>query len=89
MKKVKKEDSKTAITVGKDDLAGLQALVKKVTSLQTYVGQLEITKHQTLHQVAGANDEILLMRDALTKKYGTADINVENGNINREDGKDN
>ena len=55
--------------------------------------QLETRKHQTLHILAGVNDELALIQEELKKDYGTNDINIqdgminypENGEVNKED----
>ncbi len=59
--------------------------------MQMQIGQLESRKHQTLHQIAGLNDEMALLQAEFEKVYGTNDINIQDGLINypKENGEAN
>ena len=52
---------------------------------QADFGNIEIQKHNILHQVATVQDQIFLFRNELNKSYGTDDININTGEIKYED----
>ena len=68
--------------VTKEELSEIQKLVDDINQLTMQTGRIESQKHRVLHQLAGANDEMILMQDKMKKEYGTNDINVVDGTIN-------
>ena len=46
------------------------------------MGQVETQKHNLLHNLAGFNDELVLMRAKFKSNYNTEDINIADGTIN-------
>ena len=89
--KTKKESSTTAkikeLTgvkpekVTDEQLTKIQGIVDKINQTQMNIGQLESRKHQALHYIAGANDELSLLQNELMEQYGTNDINIQDGTI--------
>jgi len=71
--------------VSKEELTKIQSLVNRINQLYSEVGRLESQKHNQLHALAGANDEMMLMQGELMKEYNTTDINIQTGEINYED----
>ena len=69
--------------VSDEHLQQLQAAVNKVNEIQFRIGSLEGQKHAMLHDFAVAQDKIGLLQDMLLKEYGTFDINLQDGSINR------
>lgn len=69
--------------ISDEHLKELQKVVNIVNNLQFQVGQLEGQKHNLLHELAGAQKKIMELQDKLSKEYGTFDINVMDGTINR------
>ena len=68
MKKVK--DAKVeAITAS--ELKKLQEMVGGMNQLQTTIGGYEAQKHDLLHQLAGAKNELSEYQKELTETYGT------------------
>jgi len=77
--------------VTKEELSDIQKLVDSINQLTVQIGRIESQKHKFLHQLAGANDEMMVMQDKMNKEYGTNDINVVDGTINysKENGEAN
>jgi len=65
-----------------EQLAKVQDQVNRINKFQLEVGMLESRKHALLHQVGAVQNEISETQAELEKKYGTADINVQDGTIN-------
>mgnify|MGYP003137459649 CR=1 FL=1 len=68
--------------VSKEHLTNIQTLVGRINQLHSEVGRLESQKHNQLHALAGANDEMMVMQEELMKEYKTTDINIQTGEIN-------
>ena len=64
-----------------EELNKLQNLIDTANKAQINLGGIEIQKHNTLHQVATIQDQIVLFRNELTKSYGTDDIDLKTGEI--------
>jgi len=56
--------------------------VNRINKFQLEIGIIESTKHALLHQVGAVQNEISETQVELEKQYGTADINVQTGEIN-------
>ncbi len=74
--------------VSDEHLQQLQQAVNKVNEVQFKIGNLEAQKHALLHDLATSQDRIVLLQDMLVKEYGSYDVNLQDGSINRsgEDG---
>tara|TARA_Y100001973_G_C5194068_1_gene332991 strand:+ start:2444 stop:2755 length:312 start_codon:yes stop_codon:yes gene_type:complete len=81
-KKIKELKGIKPDKVTKEELSEIQKLVDNINQLTMQVGRIESQKHRVVHQLAGANDEMILMQDKMNKEYGTNDINVVDGTIN-------
>ena len=81
MAKTKKKAEK-ATKITNEELKSLQDLINNINRNHLQIGQLESQKHSTLHNLAGLNDELVLMRDKFKTTYGTDDINIADGSIN-------
>ena len=78
MKKV--EDAKVeAITAS--ELKKLQEMVGGMNQLQTIIGGYEAQKHDLLHQLAGAKNELSEYQKELTETYGDIQIDLKDGTI--------
>ena len=78
MKKVK--DAKVeAITAS--ELKKLQEMVGGMNQLQTTIGGYEAQKHELLHQLAGAKNELSEYQKELTETYGDIQIDLKDGTI--------
>tara|TARA_R100001509_G_scaffold14524_1_gene7419 strand:+ start:1098 stop:1376 length:279 start_codon:yes stop_codon:yes gene_type:complete len=71
--------------ITKEQLEKLQATVSNINKHQMEIGRHETAKHALCHLVAGFQDELKLLQAELEKEYGTVNINIETGQIMRED----
>ena len=68
-----------------EQLEKLQTIVSNINKHQMEIGRHETAKHGLCHQVAGFQDELKLLQGELEKSYGTINVNIETGEIIRED----
>ena len=78
--KTKKVEKPSKVT--NEELNSLQELVNNINRHHLQIGQLESQKHSILHNLAGLNDELVLMRENFKTTYSTDDINIADGSIN-------
>jgi vacuolar-type H+-ATPase subunit D/Vma8 len=79
--------------VTEDQLKKIQDQVKRMNNFQLEVGIIETKKHALLHQIGSIQNEISETQEELQKEYGTADVNIqtgeikypENGEVDKED----
>tara|TARA_Y100000310_G_scaffold155529_1_gene155004 strand:- start:205 stop:498 length:294 start_codon:yes stop_codon:yes gene_type:complete len=88
-KKEKKEQiidlKPKAEKITEEELKKLQETVGNINRHQMELGIMETRKHHILHDIAGINDQLRAMQEDFTEKYGTTDINIENGEIKYSD----
>ena len=68
--------------ISSDDLKELQNVVSAINKLQFDVGQMEVQKHNALHALSQGNEKLGQMQTDYTERYGTSDINIQDGTIN-------
>ena len=84
--KEKLVDLKTkAEKISDEHLKELQGLLSMTNNLQYNIGKLEGQKHSLLHELSIIQKRIIDMQDTLSKEYGTYDVDVTNGTINRKE----
>lgn len=71
--------------ISDEHLKELQEVVNIVNNLQFKIGQLEGQKHNLLHELGLSQKKIIDMQDTFSKEYGTFDINVTDGTINKKE----
>ena len=55
---------------------------------QLEIGSMELKKHEMMHNIAGLRDQLTVLQNEFNKKYGTYDVNINDGIINYpENGK--
>ena len=81
MAKTKTKKAEKPSKVTNEELNSLQELINNINRHHLQTGQLESQKHSILHNLAGLNDELVLMRDKFKTAYGTDDINIADGSI--------
>jgi len=73
-----------------EQLAKVQNTVNSINRAQLEIGSMEVKKHELMHNIAGARDNLTVLQSEFEKEYGTFDINIQDGTINYpEDGKAN
>ena len=55
-----------------------------INNLQFNIGKLEGQKHSLLHELSVTQKKVIEMQDKFSKEYGTFDINIIDGTINRK-----
>ena len=85
-KKDKVIDLKSRVEkISEGQLKQLQSIVSTSNKLQFDIGNIEAKKHNLLHALFQANDNIRELQNGFKEKYGTVDINIQDGTINYED----
>ena len=86
MKKEKVVDLKPKVDkISDKHLKELQGILNITNNLQYNIGKLEGQKHNLLHELSITQKRIVDMQDVLSKEYGTYDINVIDGTINKKE----
>ena len=85
-RKTKKVEKPTKIT--NDQLERLQGIIHDMNRFKMEIGTIETRKHSILHTIAGLNDQLTLMKNEFENQYNTTDINIETGEINRDEQAD-
>ena len=86
MKKEKVVDLKPKVDkISNEHLKELQSLLNMTNNLQYNIGKLEGQKHSLLHELSIMQKRIIDLQDTLSKEYGTYDVDVTNGTINRKE----
>ena len=86
MEKEKMVDLKPKVDkISDKHLKELREILSMTNNIQFKIGQLEGQKHTLLHELGLTQKKILEMQDKFSKKYGTFDINVADGTINRKE----
>ena len=65
-----------------EQLAKVQDTVNGVNRVQLEIGNLEVKKHEMMHQAAGLREDLAALQSEFEKDYGTFDINIQDGTIN-------
>ena len=71
--------------ISDEHLKELQGLLNMTNNLQYNIGKLEGQKHSLLHELSIIQKRIIDMQETLSKEYGTYDIDVTDGTINRKE----
>jgi hypothetical protein len=85
MKKQKEEeviDFTKPEKITTEQLERVQNTVNSVNRVQIEIGNIEVRKHEMLHQAATIREELAKIQDEFQKEYGTFDININDGVIN-------
>ena len=71
-----------------EQLTKVQDKVNGIIRSQLEIGNIEVRKHEMMHQIAGLRDNLTLLQGEFEKEYGTFDIDIQTGVINyKEDGE--
>ena len=84
-KKEKLVDLKPEVDkISDEHLKELQGILNITNNLQYNIGKLEGQKHSLLHELSITQKRIVDIQDIFSKEYGTIDINVTDGTINKK-----
>ena len=67
--------------ISEQELAKLQATIKTIDSLTVDVGRMEVQKHGLMKAMGNVQQDIETMRQEFNGKYGTDNINIQDGTI--------
>ena len=71
-----------------EQLTKVQDTVNSINRAQLEIGNIEVRKHEMMHQIAGLRDNLALLQGEFEKEYGTFDIDIQTGAINyKENGE--
>ena len=68
--------------ISEEELTELQKIVSAINRLQFDIGTLEAQKHGALHALFEGNDKLNEIQNKFNEKYGTGDVNIQDGTIN-------
>ena len=68
--------------ISEEELTELRNVVSAINKLQFDIGQLEAQKHGALHALVEGSSKLNDLRAVMDEKYGTSDVNIQNGTIN-------
>ena len=68
--------------ISEEELKELQQIAAAIHKLQFDIGTMEVQKHNALHALFPGNDKLNTMQDKFNEKYGTGDVNIQDGTIN-------
>lgn len=63
------------------ELKTLQDAINKVNSIQIQIGGLEAQKHDLLHAITDATQELQKVQNKLEEKYGSVSVDIATGEI--------
>ena len=63
------------------ELKTLQDAINKVNSLQLQIGGIEAQKHELLHSITTATQELQKVQNELEEKYGSVSVDISTGEI--------
>ena len=64
-----------------DQLTAIQDIVKVINKAQFELGAIESQKHSVLHGIINEQEKLSIIRNEIKTKYGTENINFEDGTI--------
>ncbi len=65
--------------ITEEELKNLQESQAKMNQALSQVGLVEAQKHSLLHSIADLNKELEVTKKTLEEKYGSVNINLEDG----------
>jgi hypothetical protein len=71
--------------ISEEELTELRQVVSAINKLQFDIGTIEVQKHNALHALFEGNDRLNKMQSSFQEKYGSNDINIQDGTIKYKD----
>ena len=65
-----------------EQLEKVQTTVNNINRTQLEIGNLEVKKHEMMHQASGLREDLAALQSEFEKDYGTFDVNINDGIIN-------
>tara|TARA_R100000541_G_C1851828_1_gene77748 strand:- start:369 stop:605 length:237 start_codon:yes stop_codon:yes gene_type:complete len=70
--------------ITKEELKKVKDFQSKLFELTQQIGLIETQKHAILHEIAGVNQDQDVVKKELENKYGSININLEDGTYTKE-----
>ena len=70
--------------ISEEELQELQNVVSAINKLQFDIGTMELQKHNALTALFHGHDKLSALQASFNEKYGTNDINIQDGSIRYE-----
>jgi hypothetical protein len=80
--KIKELTGKKPEKISEEQLTKVQDTVNGINRAQLEIGNIEVRKHEMMHQIAGLRDNLTLLQNEFEKEYGTFDVDIQTGTIN-------
>ena len=80
-KKIKELKGIKPEKVTEEELNKLQSTISSMNQSYLELGRLSAAQHNHLHTLAGVQDQLMLLREEMQKKYNSDDINIQDGTI--------
>jgi uncharacterized protein YecA (UPF0149 family) len=71
--------------ISEEELTQLRNVVSAINKLQFDIGTIEVQKHNALHALFEGNDKLNEMQSNFKEKYGTDEVNIQDGTIKYKD----
>ena len=89
-RKIKELKGIKAEKITDEQLTKVQDTVNGINRTQLEIGSIEVKILEMMHNIASLRDQLTVLQAEFEEKYGTFDINIQDGTINyEEDGKAN
>ena len=67
-----------------EQLTKVQNSVNEINKFQLEIGSLDVKKHELIYHVAGLRSQLSTLQQEFEKDYGTFDINIQDGTIQKK-----
>jgi len=84
-KKIKELRGEKPTKISNEHLNKMQNIINNINRGQMEIGTLETRKHALLKHVINFQEELTLMQETLKKEYGTDNINIQTGQIMKDE----
>ena len=84
-KKIKELRGEKPTKISNEHLNKMQNIINNINRGQMEIGSLETRKHALLKHVINFQEELTLMQETLKKEYGTDNINIQTGQIMKDE----
>ena len=88
VKKIKELKGEKPTKISNEHLSKMQEIINNLNRGQMEIGSLETRKYGLLNHVASFQNDLASLQEELSKEYGTANINIHTGEINRDEQAD-
>ena len=86
--KIKELKGEKPTKISNEHLSKMQEIINNLNRGQMEIGSLETRKYGLLNHVASFQNDLASLQEELSKEYGTANINIHTGEINRDEQAD-